>query len=501
MTVAAAPKRKTLQDELAAIKAKQDQLMANPDATTLAPNTPSPAAVLGGAPAVRKGEDPLTSRGYSMVKLVKAKLDVLEGRSDPWGQAKVERDINEELQAEFGAGYGGKANFEGGSLAPFSSEFLHDGAGKQTGNASLKNRVKSLLNGGVKDVDYDEVFHLAQKFGLMQAGQFGAKAGSTQSWLDTTLGNFLSGPPSFGEPIDLWRNQDALIRAGATFAPLPQSGRFTFPRQTNATLAYHVGESIGGTTTNIKGGQVNLQAKKLMGLLVYSREMLQFGGAAAEMLFRMDMTRTMTLSADKALLEGPGTDTIPLGIINTPSISTVTPGTAASGSTGAILSDGNVYDFPSGVLENNIPDVSKCKYIMRPIMYYALQKRRVDAVTGADGAGAFAFSPFRALGDNLNNPNIAGFPVILTTQVSKTRFATGSSGATQTYIVFGYWPDFWIMMSPLMEFVVATQGNPAGLSGVDLFANDQFCLKTILFYDGAARHPGGFTWCDALQSV
>ncbi len=489
-----------LKKEMAELKAAQKEI-ADAKGKKLADGTPDPDKVFGKGPHVREGEDPLTSRGYSILKMVKARLGHMEGDSGAWNSAKVEQGIHEEFKAsEFGNGFGGKASFEGGSLAPFGSDFLPDESKTRAGT-SLKQHIKGIVSRSVENVDWEEVYHLAKRFNLMQPGQYGAKAGSVQSWLDTTLGGALVGPPTFGEPIDLWRNQDALIRAGATFAPMPPTGRFTFPRQTNASVAYHVGESQAGTTTNIKVGQINLSAKKLMALLVYSREILQFGGAAAEMLFRMDVTRSMTLGADKAMLEGPGSDTIPLGIINTPNISVVTPGTAASGSTGALLSNANVYDFPSAILENNVPDISGCKYIMRPVMYYALLKRQATVLVAGDSQGLFQFSPLRSLGDNMNTPNINGNPVILSTQVSKTRYATGTSGATQTYILYGYWPDYWCMMAPLMEFVVATQGNPAQTSGVDLFANDQFCLKTIMFYDGALRHPGAVAWCDALQQA
>ena len=47
--------------------------------------------------------------------------------------------------------------------------------------------------------------------------------------------------------------------------------------------------------------------------------------------------------------------------------------------------------------------------------------------------------------------------VTLSTQVSKTRPQISSGGSVNTYIIYGYWPDFLILMAPMMEFIVATQ--------------------------------------------
>src|SRR5579864_286123 len=48
---------------------------------------------LGDVFGIREGEDPLTSRGYSYLKLFGAM-----GGAIPWTEAKVERDLHEKLQ-------------------------------------------------------------------------------------------------------------------------------------------------------------------------------------------------------------------------------------------------------------------------------------------------------------------------------------------------------------------------------------------------------------------
>lgn len=481
--------KKTAQEELAEVRQLAQELAADGIARKTTVNTPDPAAVLGTgpstAPHIRKGENPLSSRGYSIGRVIKAKLN-MDGLSDPWQEAKVEQALHTKFKTAFGAGVG-SATFEGGTLAPFASEFLPEGMGE---SKSFAAEVRSLMYAGVENADPEEISRLSKDY-----GQHRTKTAAAQGWLDQTLGGSLVGPPQFGEPIELWRNQDALVRAGATVGPMPPTGRFVAPRQTNASTGYWLGEGQSGTGTNIKVGQITWTAKKLIGLLVYNREILQFGGAAAEMLFRMDLARTLVLTADQAFLEGNSPEIKPLGIINTPNIATVTPTTAASGNTGALLAPQDVEEFPLQVEENNIPDEAGCSFIMRPSLYYKLLKRRVDAVSAADAAGLFAFSPLRNLNDSLNVKSINGRRVVTTTQVSQSRVQ--GSTTNLTYMLYGYWPDYLILMSPMIEFVVASQGNPTGLG--DLFQQDQFCLKSGLFVDGAARHPGGFAFCDKLQ--
>lgn len=310
------------------------------------------------------------------------------------------------------------------------------------------------------------------------AKAYGQKA---QSWLNETLGGAIVAPPEQGELIDLFRNKDALVNAGARTVPLPPQGRVQFPRQTQASTGYWVGENVEITESQVKTGTLTLSAKKVGCLIKTPNELIRYGGPAAEALFRLDMTKTLTLTMDKQLLDGAGSDTRPMGLLNTPGIATVTPTTV--GNNGNTLAPQDVYDWISTVMANNAEFEG---WIMRPEMFFALAKKRVGGSTANDGP--FAFSMFRQLGDKIEAA-LAGYRATLTPQVSNTR--SKGSASNLTYIAGGMWSDFLLGFFGAIEFAATAQGDTS-------FANDQTWIRAILSCDGGARHPGAFAVADQL---
>jgi len=170
-------------------------------------------------------------------------------------------------------------------------------------------------------------------------------------------------------------------------------------------------------------------------------------------------------------------------------IATITPTTAASGNTGAILAEGDVYSFPSTIEEANGQFEG---FLTVPSMYYALLKRRVDAVTAADGKGAFAFSPFRALGDAVAQKNINGYKVTVSNQVPKNR-VQGSS-TNNTVLIGGQFSACILAMFGAMEFALGTQGDTP-------FVYDQTWVRAIATADFGIKWLGTLAWIDKLQRI
>ena len=117
---------KAIADLTKSLNAVVDQL-----SKTRASNHPNASQVFG-APWARQGEDPLTSRGFSFIKM----LCLASGDINP-DDAKVEMDAHNKLHKSFvqtpgQAGYvykgqGVQGAPRGKFLAPLASSFMHDG--------------------------------------------------------------------------------------------------------------------------------------------------------------------------------------------------------------------------------------------------------------------------------------------------------------------------------------------------------------------------------------
>jgi HK97 family phage major capsid protein len=289
-----------------------------------------------------------------------------------------------------------------------------------------------------------------------------------------------------GELIELLRNKEALVNAGARVVPLPPQGRLKYPRQTAASTTYWVGENSPVTESSIGTGEVTLQAKKLAVLIKAPNELIRFASPAAEALLRDDMTKSLALGLDLAGLEGLGGDNRPLGLINMQNINKVN--SSKQSANGDTVVGQDVYRLIAAVEESNAEFEG---WVMRPKTLYKYYQLRADSVAQGDGSGAFLFNLIREAGDSVA-ATIAGFPVTKSTQVSQVR-SKGSSSSL-TYVVGGMWSDLLIGMFGAIEFAATTMGDTA-------FANDQTWVRGILSTDIQARHQAAFALVDNLDTT
>jgi HK97 family phage major capsid protein len=122
--------------------------------------------------------------------------------------------------------------------------------------------------------------------------------------------------------IDLLRNKSALEGAGVTTLN-GLTGNVTIPRQTGATTASWVGESIAANESNAAFGQLTLSPKTLTSNTKISRRLMIQSSPDVEALVRNDMALQMALAQDLAAFYGTGTNNQPLGIKFTSGINTV----------------------------------------------------------------------------------------------------------------------------------------------------------------------------------
>jgi HK97 family phage major capsid protein len=440
------------------------------------------ASEVFGKPWVRNGEDPLTSRGFSFIKM----LGVQRGILKP-DQAKIECDISNRLTncLVHGAGsdayeYGGVGvpNQPGGIfMAPLATGYLHD----QFVDHNFRREMKSLTRAGTEGADPDEMGWIQRK--NWEAKGYNVKA---LSWLNELTGGALVAPPEMGELIELLRNKEALVNAGARVVPLPPQGRLKFPRQTAASNTFWVGESSPITESLIGTGEVTLQAKKLAVLIKAPNELIRFASPAAEALLRDDMTKSLALGLDLAGLEGGGGDHRPRGLINFQNITKIN--SSKQSANGDYFVGQDVYRMIAAVEEANAEFEA---FIMRPKSLYKWYQLRADAIAQGDSSGPFLFNLIREAGMAVE-ATLAGYPVVKSTQVSQVR--TKGTSSTLTYMAGGMFSDLLIGMFGAIEFAATTMGDTS-------FVNDQTWIRGILSADIAARHESAFAWVDSLDNT
>src|SRR5581483_11579721 len=101
-------------------------------------------------------------------------------------------------------------------------------------------------------------------------------------------GSFVA-PPIQGELIELFRNREVFMRAGARAMPMPPNGRIVFPRHTGPSSAYFIGENTSITTSEQTSGDLTLQAKKLAARVTVPNELFRFSSVSMEMFLRDDI--------------------------------------------------------------------------------------------------------------------------------------------------------------------------------------------------------------------
>lgn len=443
--------------------------------TSPAAGTPSREAVFGNF-NIRHGEDSMSSRGYSFLKA----LGVMSGQLNPSTEAKIEADVTRRLAGCFGDRYEwkGLANREGfRMLAPLSTSFFEDGVVPR----DFRYEMKSLVAAGTDGADHGQMNWMRTK--QLQAMGYGTKA---LSWLQENTGGALVAPPEMGELIELLRNKEALVNAGARVVPLPPQGRLKYPRQTAASNTYWVGENAPITESLIGTGEVTLQAKKLAVLIKAPNELIRFASPAAEALMRDDMTKSLALGLDLAGLEGQGGDTRPQGIIYKQNITRINSSVQTANGDKVVGQD--AYRMIAAVEEANAEYEA---FVMRPKTLYKYYQLRADAVSQGDSSGAYLFNMIREAQDG-TPATIAGYPVVKSTQVSQTQ--TKGTASNLTYVVGGMWSDLLIGMFGAIEFAATTQGDTA-------FANDQTWVRGILSADIQARHEAAFVLLSNLDTT
>jgi|GEM_PF-648653 len=462
-----------VQEEVKTISEAQNKLRADFEQASQ-PRTNG--SQMFGAPGIRKGEDPMTSRGFQTARammMVKGELDA--------ENCKVETEMSQKLAKFYCQQHGFDRAAPNSVLIPMASSEI------AMNDPELAQEVRQSMAAGVQGADLGMAAHMAQQMGYGQN-----RINQALSVYDDTAGGIWTRSDIAGEFLPLIRNMEVMSRLGARTLTLPPNGVLNFGSQTSSTTGYWVGEADEITGSTFGTGLKSMRAKKCAALVTYPNEFVRFASASIEAFIRADVAKTLALLIDSAALEGVGTDTKPKGIINY-GIQTHTAGTVAT--------DGNTFEpeDPSlmlAKLEDSNFDIDRegVSWLMRGTMWRNLLNRRAGALDSNDAADN-TVGPwlFRANRDDIAKgaPSmLEGHPVVRSTQVSNTR--TKGSGTDLTYILAGIWQNLIIGRHGVLEVATADQNN-------DNFKTDQRSIRFIQHVDTLVTYPESFVMCDTID--
>jgi HK97 family phage major capsid protein len=436
----------------------------------------------GHAPAVRKGENPLTSRPFSLTKMIgliskaltKEEASVEYDHMVAFKKALTDTNCVPERAS-------GSSHFYPGSRVLLPHQVAHHKA---------TNEMLLSAGASMEAADPDEMEYLGEKLGGRFKKSYEPQHIKTaMSYLTDLTGGAMVAPPEMGEIIPLMRNMSAVDRAGARMVPLPPQGKWVAPRVASASTGYWIGENQSISQSNPTFGQAEMQAKKLGVLILVPNELFKYASPSADAILREDMAKTLALGYDFSCLYGTS-GAQPKGLVfYTGSDEVVDYAATTTPVPAGVATDGNTVQPQDGYLmsayiEDRNFDLNGWKWLMRPRLWGKTASFRSSsgAVTTADQLGLFVQDLTRALGAGAP-AQWCGYPVVRSAQIRNT--LTKGSGTGLSELWGGVWSEFLMGMYGAVEFATATQGDT-------MFAQDQTMIRGILHADAVPRYPGAF---------
>lgn len=452
------------------------------------PNYPGGAANTDGAfgaPHIRSGEDPLSSRPFYIARAA----NVLTGQAAP-DTAKFEIAESERLKRALAEVYGGDKYPRNSVVVPIDWNLLPDTVRLDKSFAPMRQAMHEAV--AHVDPEFLETRRSVEVHDSRAAKTRMTDARYVQrtamSYLDQQSGGALVAPPQFGDLIPILRNKAILPNIGAVFVPLPPQGAIKYPRQTGVTTIKEKPENTPADESNPTFDDVTLEPKQFIGLVRASNQLLAFAPGVAEMAIRNDLAEQIALTFDLAGLEGSGGPNRVNGIVT--QASKASPAwTVNAKVTGA---NGDTWTPPdvSRTIRKNMQRNSDVKtFVMRPDMWLGITEARADAVAAGDKQGAYLWNMLRMFGEDFGE-TLRQRRVVTSNQVSNTR---AKGNATNLTYILGL-DGNEILVG--MHGVLVLDANPWETTA---YASNQTLLRAILFGDVGVRRGAGVALMDTIS--
>ena len=257
------------------------------------------------------------------------------------------------------------------------------------------------------------------------------------------------------------------------------SKREKLPRRSgNSTGYWLANETTAITQSESTFDQITLSPKNYGVLSKYSRQTLLQATPGIEELIRRDLTKTVNIGVDLAVLNGSGSSGQPTGILQTSGI-----GSVAGGTNGAAITLENIIKLEEEVLVDNAGG-DNMGYVTNAKVLSALKQLRAGG--SAAGNGSFLWNTdLSGIGRGATPGVINGYRVGVSNQVP-SNLTKGSTSGECSAVLFGDYSQalvgFW---GSGMELAVSDS------DGSD-FTKALTSVRAITTLDVAVRQASAF---------
>ncbi len=431
--------------------------------------------------SIRKGEDPLSSRPYSLMRVAKAMRAKADNDSNWQSDAELEFELSEELRK----GYYDRMNFNGGGgfIVPLGADLLpaeetrtEEGQSLGGVDRNLIRKCRDVMASSMTGFDPDEYAYVMKSIGLQK----------DLSANNATTGGALVAFASQGELIEQLRAVEVMSQAGAQQITLPPQGSIAFPRQTSGVTITSTSEGATISESTPATSRLTLQAKPYTGLVDIPDELMRFATSVSiEAWLRGEFIRDLALKTDSDMISGAGGAGIQ-GLINYSAARSVTAST--TGVNGDTLDPEDPMRLYSDIADQNAPVDRGFFYAMTNTLWGGVSTRRADAVSGGDAAGGFVFNvATQSVGGGRLQKTLNGEKVITSTQVPTDR---AKGGATDLTMLIGGVGAEWLIARAGVVEIKTTD------SDASKFQTRTSTMRGTVYMDAGPRHENSFGYID-----
>jgi HK97 family phage major capsid protein len=144
--------------------------------------------------------------------------------------------------------------------------------------------------------------------------------------------------------IEMLRNNMVMVSAGVRVLS-GLVGNILIPKKTGASTAYWVAEGAAITESTPAVGQIGMTMKTVGAMADFSWDLLRQSSLDVQAFIQSDLSETLAIEADRAILDGSGVSGQPRGILNTSGIGAVNGGS---------LSWADIIEFQTDVRTANV---------------------------------------------------------------------------------------------------------------------------------------------------